>query len=104
MRLPFREASFDCVVNTMAFSGYPRAVPVVAEFRRVLRPSGRLLLLDVAYPRDENTLGMALIGLWRLTGDVIRDVGPLLEDGGFRVEEHEVGGFGSVHLYRAIAM
>ena len=99
VRLPFRDASFDCVVNTMALSGFPRATAAVAEFRRVLRRDGRLVLLDVAYPRDGNALGMGLAELWKLTGDLVRDSGALLAAAGFRVEEREVGGFGSVHLY-----
>lgn len=100
-RLPFRDATFDSVVNTMALSGLPRAMPVLAEFRRVLHREGRLVLLDVSYPRDENTLGTGLTELWKLTGDVVRDIGPLLATAGFRFDEHEVGAFGSVHLYVA---
>lgn len=99
--LPFRDASYDSVVNTMALSGLPRARPALAEFRRVLHCDGRLVLLDVSYPRDENLLGTALAELWKLTGDVVRDVGSLLAASGFQFEEHEVGGFGSVHLYVA---
>lgn len=100
-RLPFRDDSFECVVNTMALSGFPRAAVAVAEFRRVLRQDGRLVLLDVAYPRDGNALGVALAECWKLAGDVVRDVGSLLDATGFRFEEREVGGFGSVHLYLA---
>jgi SAM-dependent methyltransferase len=101
VRLPFHDQRFDCVVITMALSGLPRAAAAVAEFRRVLRPDGRLVLLDVAYPRERNALGVALTEIWKMAGDVVRDVGSLLDAAGFRFEEREVGGFGSVHLYVA---
>jgi len=101
-RLPFGAQRFDDVLCTMALSGFPRAEPVLREMRRVLRPDGRLVLLDVAPPRDANLLGSALVALWKRAGDVIRDVPPLLERAGLRLElEREVGGHGSVHLYRA---
>lgn len=44
--LPYADESFDTVVCTLALcSVYDRAA-VLAEMRRVLRPGGRLLLLD----------------------------------------------------------
>jgi len=99
--LPFPDEAFDCVVNTMALSGFPRASAVLDAFHRVLKPEGRLVLLDVAYPCDPNALGMAVTEAWKLTGDLIRDVGSLLTESGFRFDEQEIGGFGSVHLYVA---
>lgn len=101
VRLPFRDERFDCVLITMALSGLPRAAAAVTEFRRVLRPDGRLVLLDVTYPHRRNALGVALAEFWKLAGDVVRDVGSLLGAAGFHFEEREVGGFGSVHLYVA---
>lgn len=101
-QLPFPDARFDTVVNTMALSGYPRAAPALAEMRRVLRPGGRLLLLDVGYPGDGNWIGTLLTEGWKRAGDLIRPVAALLEETGFCVADEEVGGFGSVHLYRAV--
>jgi ubiquinone/menaquinone biosynthesis C-methylase UbiE len=99
--LPYRDASFDNVLNTMAFSGYPDGRRALAEMIRVLKPGGRLVLLDVRYPEDGNWLGTELAYLWRATGDRLRDVRALVEEFGLRCEEAEVGAWGSVHLYLA---
>ena len=44
--LPFPDASFDTVVCTLSLCNIPDDRRAVAEIRRVLRPRGRLLLLD----------------------------------------------------------
>lgn len=99
--LPYPDQCFDTIVNTMAFSGYPDAGASLAEMRRVLRPGGRLVLIDVNYPEDENAVGMALTRLARRSGDLVRDLGRLLVGHGFAFTDRAIGGFGSVHLYIA---
>jgi ubiquinone/menaquinone biosynthesis C-methylase UbiE len=47
-RLPFRAGSFDTVVCTLAMCEFRDRGAVLAEMDRVLRPQGRLLLLDHA--------------------------------------------------------
>jgi ubiquinone/menaquinone biosynthesis C-methylase UbiE len=42
--LPFADGTFDAVVSTEAFHWFPDPRRALAEFRRVLRPAGRLLL------------------------------------------------------------
>jgi ubiquinone/menaquinone biosynthesis C-methylase UbiE len=44
--LPFTEASFDTVVCTYAMCSVRDEVRVIAEMKRVLRPGGRLILVD----------------------------------------------------------
>jgi ubiquinone/menaquinone biosynthesis C-methylase UbiE len=44
--LDFPDASFDTVVCTLSLCSIPDADKAVAEMKRVLRPGGRLLLLD----------------------------------------------------------
>lgn len=44
--LPFPEESFDAVVCTLSLCNIPDERRAVAEMKRVLRPGGRLLLLD----------------------------------------------------------
>ncbi len=44
--LPFADASFDVVTCSNSFHHYPRQQVVVHEMRRVLRPGGRLMLID----------------------------------------------------------
>jgi ubiquinone/menaquinone biosynthesis C-methylase UbiE len=51
-RLPYPDASFDTVVCTFALCEVPRVEPVLAEFARVLRPEGQLLLADHVVATD----------------------------------------------------
>ena len=44
--LPFSDASFDTVVCTLSLCNIPDDRRAIAEMKRVLRPGGRLLLLD----------------------------------------------------------
>ncbi len=99
--LPYEDGTFDCVVNTMAFSGYPDARQAMSELERVLKPGGRLVLIDVEYPADGNLLGLGATRLWMVLGDLIRDLGKLLREFDFDYSEEEIGGFGTVHLYIA---
>jgi ubiquinone/menaquinone biosynthesis C-methylase UbiE len=99
--LPFADASFDTVVNTMSFSGYPDGSKAMSELHRVLRPGGRLVLIDVNYPSEGNRLGTALVNMWKRSGDLIRDMDLVFREFGFDVREQEIGGWGSVHLYVA---
>ncbi len=100
--LPYPDATFDTVVNTMAFTGYPDAATAAAELTRVLTPGGRLVLIDINYPHDGNRLGTALVErFWKPFGDLIRDIPALLYDAGLDVQDDEIGGWGSVHRYLA---
>jgi len=45
-QLPFPDASFDTVVCTLSLCNIPDDRRAIAEMKRVLRPGGRLLLLD----------------------------------------------------------
>ncbi|MGH7543559.1 MAG: class I SAM-dependent methyltransferase [Gemmatimonadota bacterium] len=45
-RLPFRDRAFDTVVAVFVLCTIPDAVQALAETRRVLAPSGRLLFLE----------------------------------------------------------
>lgn len=97
--LPYADETFDTVVNTMSFSGYPNGRAALAEMSRVLKPGGDLVLIDVGYPDDENQMGTLLAELWRRSGDLIRDMDVLLREAGFDYQEEAIGGFGSIRLY-----
>lgn len=99
--LPYRAGTFNTVVNTMAFTGYPDGRRAMAEIYRVLQPNGRFVLVDIDYPPDGNWLGMKMTRLWASAGDIIRDMGALFAETGFRCQDKAIGGFGSVHLYVA---
>jgi len=44
--LPFADGCFDTVVCTYALCNVPDEVRVISEMRRVLKPGGRLILVD----------------------------------------------------------
>jgi ubiquinone/menaquinone biosynthesis C-methylase UbiE len=44
--LPFADGSFDLLTCSNSFHHYPHQAAVVREFRRVLRPGGRLMIID----------------------------------------------------------
>lgn len=47
-RLPLRTASLDLVMSAQAFHHIPHPVPVLTEMRRVVKPEGRVLIVDQA--------------------------------------------------------
>ena len=76
--LPYPDATFDTVVNTMSFSGYPDGAAAAAELARVLVPQGRLVLIDVNHPADSNRLGTALVEwLWKPARDLVARFHPV---------------------------
>lgn len=50
--LPFPDASFDLVTNRLSAHHYPSPQTALREAARVLRPGGRLLLIDTVAPED----------------------------------------------------
>lgn len=100
--LPYPDNTFDTLINTMAFTGYPDGDKAMSELNRVLKPGGKLLLVDFDYPEDRNVFGYNFVRLWEKFGDIIKDLKALLDKHGFSYESTAVGGFGSVQLFIAI--
>jgi ubiquinone/menaquinone biosynthesis C-methylase UbiE len=99
--LPYDDETFDCIVNTMAFTAYPDGVKAMSELHRVLKKGGRLVLIDIHYPADRSWMGMRMTRFWAALGDIIRDMDAIFRRFGFEYTDREIGGFGSVHLYVA---
>ena len=53
--LPFPDASFDVVLSSLVFHHLPHAAlrSSALEMRRVLKPGGRLLVVDIGGPQDD---------------------------------------------------
>jgi SAM-dependent methyltransferase len=87
--LPFRDCSFDAVLSTESFHWIPDQGTALAEFFRVLAPSGRLLLALVT-PRLELVSRITRVGS-QLLGEPVtwptrRRMREQVEAAGFRVE------------------
>ena len=50
--LPYPNESFDTVVNTMAFTGYPDGLKAMTEIYRVIKPKSQFVLVDIDYPKN----------------------------------------------------
>ncbi|MBI2175856.1 class I SAM-dependent methyltransferase [Candidatus Woesearchaeota archaeon] len=65
-RLPFRESSFDVGVLTYALSAIPDNLQALSETARVVRPGGRIGILDFYHSSKNVEGGVAGIGLLAL--------------------------------------
>mgnify|MGYP001826804476 CR=1 FL=1 len=99
--LPYPGDTFDSLVNTMAFTGYPEGTKAMSELWRVIKNGGRLILIDINYPADHNRIGTTITRIFASLGDLIRDMDPIFKTYNIAYQDHEIGGFGSVHLYLA---
>ncbi|MBI9049083.1 MAG: class I SAM-dependent methyltransferase [Anaerolineaceae bacterium] len=97
--MPYAENTFDSIINTMAFTGYPNAEKALSEMKRILKPGGKLIIVDIDYPENKNRIGVFLTKFWILMGDLVRNMQPLFDKMDFEVIDKEIGGWGSVHLY-----
>ncbi|KUP98346.1 class I SAM-dependent methyltransferase [Thermobifida cellulosilytica] len=101
--LPFPDADFDTVVCTLALCEIPGQAAALAEMHRVLRPGGRLLLVDhVEYARAPFRWIEPLRARRRGTAPRRRPV-DVARDQGFVIDRHEplaLGFFDRVAAHR----
>lgn len=89
--IPFRAASFDCVVCTFTLCSVQDPKQVMSELHRVLRPDGRLLFLEHGRAPDANVAQWQdrIEPAWkRIAGGchLTRPIGAALRGAGFEVE------------------
>lgn len=99
-QLPFADSSFDIVLSHMVLHFLPEPDLVIAEAARVLRPRGRLILVDFA-PHDSTLLGADHAHRW--PGFTDAQIGEWMEDAGLLVGRPVAlpGGPLTVKLWRA---
>ena len=104
--LPFPDASFDTAVCTLGLCGVPDERAAIAEMHRVLRPGGKLLLLDhIGSHHAVLRLGQRLLEklTLRMLGDYqTRRPLPLLAPAGFEVTRSERLKLGTVERVAAV--
>jgi SAM-dependent methyltransferase len=78
--LPLSDNAVDLVVTALALVHVPALAPVLAEFARVLRPGGHLVISDVHYEQV-------------LRGSVVKALGPAGEPGLTATYRHTPGDY-----------
>ena len=94
-RIPLRDATVDSVVSTFTLGTIPDALSALRGMRRVLRPEGKLIFLELALSLE------AAVRRWQKRWEpaahwlfeglyLTRDMPSLLVEGGFQVVRLEV--------------
>lgn len=107
-RLPFADNQFDNVVGTLVFCSIPQPALALTEIKRVLKPNGRLFLLE--HVRGQNPV-MQRVTDWlqpawfALQGEchLNRETAVTVVQSGFELEEISVHGWGLLQMMRAKA-
>jgi len=124
MRLPFADASFDCVVNGFMLRNVEDLQATFVELCRVLRNRGRLVCLDLTPPQGAMQrffrlyiaafvpmLGVLVArnyGAYRYLFDSLsihpdaNQVAAMMRAAGFVEVGYELAGFGTVAIHRAV--
>jgi SAM-dependent methyltransferase len=92
-RLPFEDSRFDWVVSTLTLCRTRHSDAILAEVRRVLKPSGAYLFLEHGRSSDAemSRWQRRLRNLWRNFGgcDLDREIDQMIRAAGFRIEKLE---------------
>jgi ubiquinone/menaquinone biosynthesis C-methylase UbiE len=82
--LPYPLNAFDVVVSTFAFSGFPRGADAMREMARVTKVGGRVVLVDIGLPSNNNRAGVFWARLWERMGDFLYDQPELMQQAGLK--------------------
>ncbi len=105
-QLPFANHQFDNVVGTLVFCSIPQPEKALAEIRRVLKPNGRLFLLE--HVRGQNPI-MQRVTDWlhpawfalQKECHLNRETAVTVQNNGFVIEQTTVHGWGILQMIRA---
>ena len=97
-RLPFEDASFDCVTGTLVLCEASSPPAALAEIARVLRPGGHYLFLEHVRSADHDQAQMQdrWAPIWRRVSggcNCNRDTLATIESSPLTVEKAEIGRF-----------
>lgn len=94
--LPLDNNAFDCIVCTWTLCSIPNPYRAVAEMRRVLKPSGRLIFVEHGKSDEGHVFKWQrrIEPLWKKIGGgchLTRRPDQLLTDGGFGLDSFQTG-------------
>ena len=96
--LPWPASTFDAIVLSFVLSAIPDIQQAMDEMLRVLRPDGKIIILDAGESKNGNYFAHLLAVIWELLGDFIRDEQDYLLMAGMCVKRYEMGPGGCVHI------
>lgn len=96
--IPWADESFDAVISTFAFSAFPDADAAMDEIVRLIKPGGRVIIVDAGEASDGNAMARFLAWLWEALGDYMRDEAPLMAARGLAVQREEFGPWRCIHV------
>lgn len=122
--MPFGDKTFDCVTVSFGVRNFTRLEKSLAEMRRVLRPGGKLMILELSYPDNKFLLALYKVYALRiipllgsmfagnrkayeyLPNSILRfpkpdKFIPMLEAAGFKQIKHTAYTFGVCRMYIA---
>jgi ubiquinone/menaquinone biosynthesis C-methylase UbiE len=93
--IPFPDSQFDAVMCSFMIFHMPETVmhKGIVEIYRVLKPRGRLLVLDLALPPQPLARAIARLLLGSMLQHDLRDLLPLMEAAGFSDVENAPASF-----------
>lgn len=104
--LPFPDGHFDAIIATFAFTSFPEPDKVLAECARVLRPGGRISILDTGRPPGRKHMlryRYLKAVMWRAGyTDIGLDIPELVKKSGLKL--HRVRRFAGSFAYITIAL
>ena len=94
--IPIDDYSVDTIVTTWTLCTIPQAIVAIAEMRRVLRSSGRLLFVEHGLAPDKGVRWWqdCLTPAWRSVSGgchLNRPIATMIEEGGFLMDRLETG-------------
>ncbi len=106
-QMPFADNQFDTVVGALVFCSIPDPAKALVEIQRVLRPNGRLLLLE--HVRGQNPVARRLTDWLQPPWFALqhechlnRETETAVAEAGFRIKSSSVHGFGVIQLIEAV--